>query len=178
MVGRLARRPTYAEFTSRILEGWEACWGLVERRWAFCFLGSASRLLSHRWGTVKLDDCNLPGQNSERNHLRLAFEQGHSIGRAAESTQAAFPLAMRVGRCKPRPHKRPRSKSSGLEILKKNREAIEHERAITEFQRVVSLFSLCYLLLEKSSPASDSFWIRWRRESRFAVGRHEELIQL
>lgn len=81
---------------------------------AFCFLGSASRLLSHRWGTVKLDDCNLPGQNSERNHLRLAFEQGHSIGRAAESTQAAFPLAMRVGRCKPRPHKRPRSKSSGL----------------------------------------------------------------
>jgi len=50
--------------------------------WAFCFLGAASRLLSHRWGTVKLDDCNLPGQNSERDHLRLAFEQGHSIGRA------------------------------------------------------------------------------------------------
>ena len=30
--------------------------------WAFCFLGAASRLLSHRWGTVKLDDCNLPGR--------------------------------------------------------------------------------------------------------------------
>jgi len=49
--------------------------------WAFCFLGSASRLLSHRWGRVKLDDCNLPGQNSERDHLRQLQKPGSVGGR-------------------------------------------------------------------------------------------------
>jgi chromosome segregation ATPase len=30
----------------------------------------------------------------------------------------------------------------------------------------------------RSCPASDHLWIRWRREGRFAVGRHEELIPM
>ena len=102
--------------------------------WAFCFLGSASRLLSHRWGTVKLDDCNLPGRIV--NAIIFALLSSRATALAALIHSSGFSVAMRVGSCKPRPHKRPRSKSSGSpenrEILKKNREAIEHERAITE----------------------------------------------
>ena len=81
MVGRLARRPTYAEFTSRILEGWEACWGLVEQRMGILFLRIGEPSPIAPMGTVKLDDCNLPDQNSERDHLRQLQKPGSVSGR-------------------------------------------------------------------------------------------------